>query len=63
MAQAVSISEQIFRRWCEKLRKDQTVPQGLVEDLEFLREQQKLSDPESLSQLLNKIRGEDNDQD
>lgn len=63
MGQAVSISKQIFRRWCEKLRKDRTVPQTLVEELELLREQQKLSDAEALGQLLNQVGRGDYDQD
>lgn len=63
MAQAVSISEQIFKRWCEKLRNDQTVPQTFVEAIELLHEQRKLSDTEALSELLKQVGGTDDDKD
>lgn len=63
MAQAVSISEQIFRRWCEKLRDEQTIPQTLVEAIEMLHEQRKLSDTEALGELLKQVGEADNDKD
>jgi len=63
MAQAVSISEQIFRRWCEKLRKDRTVPQTLLEELELLHQQRKLSDAEAIGELLKQVGGTDDDKD
>jgi len=63
MAQVVSISEQIFRRWCEKLRNEQTVPQTFVEAIELLHEQRKLSDTEALSKLLKQVGGTDDDKD
>jgi len=63
MAQVVSISEQIFRRWCEKLRNEQKVPQTFVEAIELLHEQRKLSDTEALSKLLKQVGGTDDDKD
>lgn len=63
MAQVVSISERIFRRWCEKLRNEQTVPQTFVEAIELLHEQRKLSDTEALSKLLKQVGGIDDDKD
>ena len=63
MAQVVSISEQIFRRWCEKLRNEQTVPQTFVEAIELRHEQRKLSDTEALSKLLKQVGGTDDDKD
>lgn len=63
MAQAVSISEQIFRRWCEKLRNEQTVAQTLVEAIEMLHEQRKLCDTEALGELLKQVGGATDDKD
>lgn len=63
MAQAVSISEQIFRRWCEKLRNERTVPQTLVKAIEILHEQRKLSDAEALDELLKQVGGTDDGKD
>ena len=63
MAQAVSISEEIFRRWCEKLHNEQTVPRTLVEAIEMLHEQRKLSDTEALGELLKQVRGTGDDKD
>ena len=63
MAQAVSISDQIFRRWCEKLRNDQSVPQTLVKAIEMLHEQGRLSDAESIGELLKQVGGTGNGKD
>ena len=60
MTQAVSISEQIFKRWCEKLRNDKTVPQALLKELELLYKQRKLSDAEAIGELLKQV-GETDD--
>ena len=59
MAQAMSISEKIFRRWCEKLRNEKTIPKVLMESIQKLRKQGKLSNPEALGELLNQV-GETN---
>lgn len=63
MEQTVSISEQIFRRWCEKLRNEQTIPQTLVEDIEMLYEQGNLSDPVALGELLKQVGRANDDKD
>lgn len=63
MTQAVSISEQIFKRWCEKLRHDNTVPQALLKKLELLHQQRKLSDAEAISDLLKQVVGTEDDKD
>ena len=55
MAQAMSISEKIFRRWCEKLRNEKTIPKVLMESIQKLHKQGKLSNPEALSELLNQV--------
>lgn len=55
MGQTVSISEQIFKRWCEKLRNDNTVPQRLLKELELLHRQGKLSDAEAIDELLKQV--------
>jgi hypothetical protein len=63
MAQAVSISEQIFKRWYEKLRNDNTVPQALLKELELLHQQRKLSDAEAIGELLRQVEGTDDGKD
>ena len=60
MTQAVSLSEQIFKRWYEKLRNDKTVPQALLKELELLYQQRKLSDAEAIGELLKQV-GETDD--
>lgn len=59
MAQAMSISEKIFRRWCEKLRNEKTIPKVLMESIQKLHKQGKLSNPGALGELLNQV-GETN---
>lgn len=63
MVQAVSISEKIFRRWCEKLRKEQTIPMALVEAIEIIHKQGKLSNSEALGELLRQVGGTDGGKD
>ncbi len=63
MADAVSISEQIFKRWCEKLRNKNTVPQVLLKELELLHQQRRLSDPEAIAELLKQIGPTDDGKD
>ena len=63
MARAISISEQIFKRWCEKIRNDNTVPQALLKGLELLHQQRKLSDAETISELLKQVGGTNDGKD
>ncbi len=63
MVQAVSISEQIFKRWCEKLRNEQTIPKSLAEAIQILHKQGGLSNPEALGELLKQIRETEDDKD
>lgn len=57
MGQVVSISEQIFKRWCEKLRNDNIVPRELIKELELLHQQRKLSDAGAIGELLKQVGG------
>jgi len=57
MGQVVSISEQIFKRWCEKLHNDNIVPQELIKELELLHQQRKLSDADAIGELLKQVGG------
>ncbi len=55
MKQTFSISELIFRRWCEKLRSNEALPRALVEGLESLHVQGKLSHVNEIDELLSQV--------
>ena len=62
MTQTVSISERIFRRWCEKLRNEQIVPPNIIEAIELLYEQGRLSDTKALNDLMSQMGETEDDQ-
>lgn len=59
----VSISERIFRRWCEKLRNEQTIPTALIKAIEIAHEEGKLSDSETLGGLVKQVGEADGNED
>lgn len=61
MAQATTISEEIFKRWFEKICNERTIPRVLVEAIRTSHEQMKLPDAEALGELLEQVGGTNDD--